>query len=729
MVVDGYVRVSVVGDRAMKGERFISPQVQRDQILGWVQARRAAIGVIFEELDESGARADRPLLMNAIARVESGESDGLVVARLDRFGRSLTDSLSAIERIQAAGGIFASVDDGLDLTTDTGRLVLRVLLSLAEWELDRIRANWREARRRAVERGVFVGRVPPTGYCRAPSGRLVPDSHDGPVITELFARRAARQPLTSLCRFLEEAGVKTAYGNSVWRPENLRDLFFNRSYLGDAHSGEFVKPGAHTPLVDPVTFQLVQRPATLRPQWGRLPGALVGLVRCGGCRFCLQHRVRRQAGAAPYRVYLCPGAHAAGRCPTPASAAAVTLEPFVERALFERAARQPRVAEKHAADLERRIAAEERALAAYRDSSRVLGTLGEERYAAGLEARARRLDRLRSEFATLHTRRSRPPLPGLRQLERLWPTLTVHQRREFLAEHIDCIVLWRGRLQIETRIQICWRGEGPSELPRQGGQHEMFAPLLRPARPPHPFGRPASRWSARRIRVELRAFLDGLDEWPAFDAFVLAGQRALHDQVMAHGGAQHWAAVAGVRYRPNRHTMVSWSEERVREELRPLLKGRTSFPTKRELQRGLGRWALGDHVSASGGVERWAREFGLPRSGWGRGRPTKWTEQAIRATLAELVEGRSQWPGTRVFTDEGLCSVRNAIYKGRGMAAWAAEFGFDYPPPRRSRAKGRERSTVSAPGGSSSIRPRTRARPGRAGEAATASVRPAPGRP
>ena len=74
-------------------------------------------------------------------RVEAGETGGIVVVKLDRFGRTLVDSLALIARIEAAGGTFASVQDGFDLSTDTGRLVLRIMLSLAEWELDRIRGT------------------------------------------------------------------------------------------------------------------------------------------------------------------------------------------------------------------------------------------------------------------------------------------------------------------------------------------------------------------------------------------------------------------------------------------------------------------------------------------------------------------------------------------------------------------------------------------------------------
>jgi DNA invertase Pin-like site-specific DNA recombinase len=106
VVLDGYVRVSQV--RGREGESFISPAEQRENIERYIAMRRARVGQIFEELDQSGARDDRPKLATAIARVEAGQSGGLVVSELDRFGRSLVDGLAAIERLQAAGGTFVS---------------------------------------------------------------------------------------------------------------------------------------------------------------------------------------------------------------------------------------------------------------------------------------------------------------------------------------------------------------------------------------------------------------------------------------------------------------------------------------------------------------------------------------------------------------------------------------------------------------------------------------------
>ena len=215
-MLDGYIRVSQVAGRG--GESFISPAMQREQIERWADANRVFLGVIFEELDESGARQDRPLLLRAIERVESGKSRGIVVAKLDRFGRSLMDGLAAIERIHRASGAFVSVQDGLDLRTETGRLVLRIMLSMAEWELDRVRSSWDQAKARAIARGVHIGRTPPFGYRRDSRGRLRCDPKTGDVARELF--RAPQQGSNA-------AGVVPVAGEAR-SPDNQREPRLDR---------------------------------------------------------------------------------------------------------------------------------------------------------------------------------------------------------------------------------------------------------------------------------------------------------------------------------------------------------------------------------------------------------------------------------------------------------------------------------------------------------------------
>ena len=127
LAVDGYVRSSGQGCWSAS-----AASIHRGQIARWAAGRGWRLARVFEEPACTEPADAAPLLHEALARVESQESDGIVIARLNQIGCSRRQALAAIERIQAAGGTFVSIGDGIDLSTPTGRLTLRLLLSITD---------------------------------------------------------------------------------------------------------------------------------------------------------------------------------------------------------------------------------------------------------------------------------------------------------------------------------------------------------------------------------------------------------------------------------------------------------------------------------------------------------------------------------------------------------------------------------------------------------------------
>src|SRR5690606_34303793 len=129
---------------------------------------------IHEDLDLPGSHSARPGLQAMLARAERGTIQGVMVARLDRFGRSTIDVHRNLERLRNAGGELLTVAEGIDTSAPFGRFLVAIMAALAELELERIRENWQVARERAVDRGVHIASRTPTGYERDADGRLVP---------------------------------------------------------------------------------------------------------------------------------------------------------------------------------------------------------------------------------------------------------------------------------------------------------------------------------------------------------------------------------------------------------------------------------------------------------------------------------------------------------------------------------------------------------------------------
>ena len=97
-------------------------------------------------------------LTAALAAVEAGEADGLVVAKLDRLSRSLLDFAGLMERSQRKGWSLVALDLGVDTSTPSGEMMASVLAIFAQFERRLIGQRTREALAVKRAQGVRLGR-------------------------------------------------------------------------------------------------------------------------------------------------------------------------------------------------------------------------------------------------------------------------------------------------------------------------------------------------------------------------------------------------------------------------------------------------------------------------------------------------------------------------------------------------------------------------------------------
>lgn len=104
----------------------------------------------------SGVSKRRPCLELALKDARQG--DTFVVWKLDRLGRSLRDLLNRIDALEKRGIGFRSLTENIDTTTITGRLLLNILGSLAQFERELITERSRAGMEAHIARGGRVGR-------------------------------------------------------------------------------------------------------------------------------------------------------------------------------------------------------------------------------------------------------------------------------------------------------------------------------------------------------------------------------------------------------------------------------------------------------------------------------------------------------------------------------------------------------------------------------------------
>jgi site-specific DNA recombinase len=454
-----------------EGESFISPEVQRQRIAGWAELHGVEVVRWWEELDQSGARRERPMFQEALARCESGETGGIVVARLDRFARSAVDALESIKRLNEVGARLVSVEDNFDGSTPMGRFAIGILSLIAELELERIKENWGTAIRAAVDRGVHISARVPVGYRKDGNGRLVREEPAATVVAEVFRRRAAGASYTELAAFLEEQGVFPSTGNPHWSSTGVAGLLRNPVYLGQARGGSVVNDNAHEPLVTQAEFDAAAAShSVFRARDGSIAAQalLGGLVRCAGCG----HTLKITGGGPPsarYATYYCKKRYAKGVCPEPATIRASYLDKYVEARVLA-AMREQGGAVAEAAESSGQMEEAVRALADAEHeldlylATDLISTVGQETFVRGVSVRQARVDEAREMLAQL--RANDLLAEELLRVDVLesWPEWTTIEKRELLHGLLERVELSRapvrgpGSLPVDQRTRIVLRG-------------------------------------------------------------------------------------------------------------------------------------------------------------------------------------------------------------------------------------------------------------------------------
>ena len=126
---------------------------------GWT-----ASAVTYDDGGFSGGSMERPGLKALMADVDAGRIDVVVVYKVDRLTRALTDFARIVERFDAKGVSFVSVTQAFNTTTSMGRLTLNVLLSFAQFEREVTGERIRDKIALSKARGMWMGGAAPLGY-------------------------------------------------------------------------------------------------------------------------------------------------------------------------------------------------------------------------------------------------------------------------------------------------------------------------------------------------------------------------------------------------------------------------------------------------------------------------------------------------------------------------------------------------------------------------------------
>ena len=145
-----YARVSMLGGQ--------KPDVQTREIEEYCQRRGFEISGVYVDRGGSGRKDSRPQLNKMMEDAHQRSFDVIVVARFDRFARSVSHLLRALETFNALGIQFVSLAEQVDTSTRTGKMIFTVLGAVSELERNLIVERVHSGLRHARAKGKRLGR-------------------------------------------------------------------------------------------------------------------------------------------------------------------------------------------------------------------------------------------------------------------------------------------------------------------------------------------------------------------------------------------------------------------------------------------------------------------------------------------------------------------------------------------------------------------------------------------
>ncbi len=216
------------------------------------------------------------------ARIRAGETGGVVVAKLDRFGRILVGALAVLEEFESQPRD-SRLCPGQRQPLDAGRQALFADSAGLRRARARPHLGVLEERHLGGGQARHTAKYTPVSYVKTAKKRLAlgPDAE---AIREPFLMRAAHQTRTAIARRLNETAPRS--GGGRWTPPMVDRIIRNRIYVGHAYRGEDVNPATHPALVTAAEWHAANSAPVRAAPRGSKANPLGGLARCWAAGTC-----------------------------------------------------------------------------------------------------------------------------------------------------------------------------------------------------------------------------------------------------------------------------------------------------------------------------------------------------------------------------------------------------------------------------------------------------------
>jgi site-specific DNA recombinase len=249
---------------------FNSLDAQRDACEAFVASQKhegwMALPELYDDGGFSGATMERPAFQRLLADVADGKIDIVVVYKVDRLTRSLSDFAKIVEVFDQRQVSFVSVTQQFNTTSSMGRLTLNILLSFAQFEREVTGERIRDKIAASKRKGMWMGGHPSLGY-DVKDKKLIVNEAEAKTVRYIFRRYTDLKSVRLLKADLDAHGIVskvrqaangTRYGEKPFARGALYLMLQNRIYRGEIVHKDKSFPGNHEAIVDEALWSEVQ---------------------------------------------------------------------------------------------------------------------------------------------------------------------------------------------------------------------------------------------------------------------------------------------------------------------------------------------------------------------------------------------------------------------------------------------------------------------------------------
>src|SRR6202022_4075087 len=199
--------------------------------------------------------------------IEARKIDLIVVYKVDRLTRALSDFAKMVDLFDARKVSFVSVTQQFNTTTSMGRLTLNVLLSFAQFEREVTSERIRDKISASKRKGIWVGGNLPLGY-EMKDGKIAVVEEEAELVRWIFRRYLELGSVNELVRDLRERNIRTkskklstgaTRGGIPFGRGALYYLLGNHFYIGEVKYKNEILPGEQPPIMDRALFDAVRQ--------------------------------------------------------------------------------------------------------------------------------------------------------------------------------------------------------------------------------------------------------------------------------------------------------------------------------------------------------------------------------------------------------------------------------------------------------------------------------------